>query len=1567
MYTPEQLLQYFNIGFIAFICFFALIGFIRGTYKSAYYLIVTLVVFVGGWLVSAPVSNWMMNYDLSTRNWSLMGIELTTLKGFVEALVSSKIAGSAALMTTDTMFSELVIALTYMATRLAFFIILVVLSFTIFKLIADIVWLFIKPSKAKDKKGRKKKTLPSRLGGMGIGAVKGALYMLLLILPIAGIASVTKSLEEVVQPSEVQYNLVFSGDKVTSVPVEENNNNQLKNVFDILGVYNDSLAGKLYSVGHVDQLLFDGLFQFEVGESKVKLRKELEIVASALKKAQINIGSNVGFDQLISKLLTEDPTLLEEIIDELSTLELINVIIPVGIEFILLKGDEAGNTLLDSLPVGLDINLEAISNIDFRNDFKKAGYAFIDVTKLINFDEMQAGGEIEYLNFDPAIVREIINSIAEMDITKEYSPVAVSYLVSQENIQSMFTELGFDIADLGLEDIENWDEEIKTFGNIYEAFYDLNIKGLSNLQDLDYSSINEEKINALTESIFGSTLIKNGIPIVVQTLLKELPVEFADFMVLDLDIWDENEFSALINATVILMKSNLLNATLDSTFNLNNETIEDLSRHLSSSKFLMSNMDGLTDYLLGSVDLGEGVEIGRFDNWSDQEEARVELSSLFQSINIIASSDLTDANAFLNLQDSELNTFLSSEIITNTLVNVIKAYSAPGNQLDFIEGVDNPDILWNDGDAVVSEFTRVGNIITMIPIEGVTKFHIFADGIFIGATRGITYDITEYSDAEITVEGFEEGELRKIFLSVGSLADNLLEGGSFSTDAITKLSDEEIENIVVSDVLVLSVISILEDFQESNRDFIKIPAGDLSSEFTDVKLASWMNGSKNSVTVEGELSKLLKGLRVLLDGMAIEDFSSNTITNLSDDKIYDILRSDVLAESMLMQIDKYGSDDTLPISIPETLNLEVAENRSKWMNVYPIDENGNNIYIDGIVQVSSDGEITKLLRALRLVFAGTNIADFDISVAYGENQNTLLKSDVISETIVQLIAKEANKPDSIIKIPSDLYLGDLNTANRNGWYNVYTGNELTQKGEISYLLEALELITNGGSFTDIKFDLSVAYGENQNKLLKSLVISETLVHQITNEASIGGLLELPSTIYLEDIDVKARDNWFNEYLDDELVKKGEIAYLLDAVELITAGSDFKGIQFDINVAFGSNQDILLHSTIISETIVRMINDQATNGKVLTLPDAVYLESYLDSNRELWYNKYIGDIVKKGEIAHFLDALDVFIGEGQTFETMNFSINDLFVPEKREVALKSTIFSETIVTKILSNTAAISSMPTVDLMNRPFDRIDNRDAWYNIYDDNDNLLEENEITKFLDSVSLLLNGNGYESLGSIDVDYILTLPFNISVNNMTYKVENSDFEILLDSLIVENIISGVAESIATGSLEYYLVVPGTGYNWLKSDVIVDYDISTYNSELYDLQSFLESLYLMDRAGINYKTLGSSDITSLNESNFDVIATSMVISRIFKGSISKMFNGILEPTFNLLPDYIPLDAPNISATKHLWEDVELKQIDYDGTNFEAHSNLVNKLIELNEKQIVSIFGETAELVKAYYNIE
>ena len=132
--TKEEIILYFNIAILAIIALFGLIGFIRGTRKSIYYMIATLIILLGGWFLSDIICNMLLDIDLSSLGQTfpigegedLIEYPLTTIRETLTAVVRDQIFGGT--MPEDSLILETVFAVIIMVLRIVYFFALILLS-----------------------------------------------------------------------------------------------------------------------------------------------------------------------------------------------------------------------------------------------------------------------------------------------------------------------------------------------------------------------------------------------------------------------------------------------------------------------------------------------------------------------------------------------------------------------------------------------------------------------------------------------------------------------------------------------------------------------------------------------------------------------------------------------------------------------------------------------------------------------------------------------------------------------------------------------------------------------------------------------------------------------------------------------------------------------------------------------------------------------------------------------------------------------------------------------------------------------------------------------------------------------------------------------------------------------------------------------------------------------------------------------------------------------------------------------------------------------------------------------
>ena len=127
--TNEQIIQYINLGVIAVMLLFALIGFARGLFKSTYYMIATLAVFIVGWMFNGIFCDYVMGFDLSTYNISFAINEktyvITTMQEFLTSVIRDNILTAEGINVADSLTYAFIYGMIGMIIKIVYFIVLI--------------------------------------------------------------------------------------------------------------------------------------------------------------------------------------------------------------------------------------------------------------------------------------------------------------------------------------------------------------------------------------------------------------------------------------------------------------------------------------------------------------------------------------------------------------------------------------------------------------------------------------------------------------------------------------------------------------------------------------------------------------------------------------------------------------------------------------------------------------------------------------------------------------------------------------------------------------------------------------------------------------------------------------------------------------------------------------------------------------------------------------------------------------------------------------------------------------------------------------------------------------------------------------------------------------------------------------------------------------------------------------------------------------------------------------------------------------------------------------------------
>lgn len=1542
----------FTLVFLVFVLFNGLVGFARGARKSIFYLIVSAVVFGLGFglmtiaisaILGLPMGKW---FGGIVKSFYPAVTEASTAEDIILGAITENAPQIADAVEQGSVTASFVMGLVAFVVKLLYIVIIIVLAFTLFKLIADIIWLIIRPKK---KDGVKpKKSFGGRMIGLGIGAFKGAVYSLLVFALIAGVASVATSALAVsnaaTQEQEPEAVLVLTDKNATLITLDaqESGGSSLFGGMDmdflmgVVGAYRNSVPGAIFDAVKIetvplDEYLFDGAFSFDVkvGDEviNVKLRKEVETVANAVGKVAEEFDlDDISLEALLN-IGEEGEEALKGLIDAISDLSILKVAIPVGLEIAMysdLLADEDGNKLLGNLFTADQI--PDISNA-LISDIKSIGYSLVDARSLIAvFANSEEEKDINtYLNLDPTVVKMLFDKdhLGGLDTIDILAPIGLTYLTTVESIKESLDEFGLSIDDLTkMPDGATWSGEISKLGDVYIAIQDL-LKdpetGRVNVDTEDFTKVldlfTEEKINNFVDVLFSSNLISNSIGGLV-TFAKNslLPEDFSQYIALDDSVtFDANECKAFLNAATSLVQSGIFTTLSGGSDNfadlLDKLNVNDLARYLSQSQIIRSSLAKSLDILLGSLSSGDvNLRFGTFDDWDDATATEVELRSVLGALKLLGKNLFNSSgessgfsiNTLKGLSEHELEMILSSRIMSGTIVNFLVDNSGEGSALSVIgNGVKrvnaNPDN-WFDLYRIHEQTYKNGNTLTITPsnkeldIEyNVDHFLIYCDDVYLTSVK-----TSDGAGAEIDLSKVQTGKDANgnpIYHTPGGTYEAY--GVNYRRMGVEKFS-------VTGNNLRIEPAHLQLDNDNNNVDKYNIYAnGEFiyslrveESKTTVIDLSSIKVGVDDEghdvyFKVESDTEFEVYGYR---EGELRKIFMAIlAITAKLGDADLDFADTSKLT-SMLSKVDDQDIEDiTCSVVINDALISAIEDLAS---------QDGAFIYIPTELKTSAGkidhdmwdeiGESANILKAIRVIFADGSIDTSNLKLKpIIDEKETILSSLVICETVRKNITNI-----STINVPTNRGLDDSDGITNWTNHKDNHGNEI--EGELEHILDAISLILSVDDSTtvnDISADsidlAALTNDENVDTILSSLVICETIRVKLVELQSSG--INIPS-----ELSTTSLDGWENENGEE-----GELAHILKALALILNVNDLneqgkaKTIA-DINVnsidlaamTNEENIDVILDSLVICETIRLKLIDLEKSGSI-NVPSELS-ETSLDG----WKNE--GG--EEGELAHILKALALILnvnevndqGKAKTIEDINadsIQLKAIVDKDNKDTILESLVICETIRVKLTSLEGQGIAVPDDERLSK-----DDLTGWKNEGG------EEKELSHILGALALIINveeknlDGSEKTINNLSVDSI----------NLEAVVNKENRTVILESIVITNTIK---EKLIDMVLDKQDIGMPTGDGITLTRDSLDGWENEYDGE--ELVKYGEISHILD--AIKY-VLGISENESIDFANIDTtniiveniienrveILKSLVFSELIRSKMMGMQGGITIPT-------------------------------------------------------------------------
>ena len=1539
-FTVQDFILYFNIAIIAIMVLFALIGMLRGTYKSVYYMIATLIVFVGGWLLSYTICNWMLDFDLSSFNRSIpvgegddqVVFQLTTIRETLTDALKYYVFGEN--LPEDSLVLNTLFAFIVMILRIVYFLILVILSFTVFKIIFDLIWLIVKPRK-KDKNGKRKKpSALSRLGGFGIGAVKGLMYTLLICFLFAGLASIVADLKDLQEQSAETtdtYTVVIINDTATLIKLSDDGDGENKGsgigdvlgeygeILDLVGAYRNTIAGQVFGSikiqeAGLDEYVFDGLLTMKIKDGDtthtIKIREELSHAAKALSKIPGILTG--GFT--MSTLTEMDKDVLAEAIDELTSLKMINVAIPVGVEIVLANEKFLEGIDNEYLRAAVKNSLGDLKGLDYSAEIKQIGYVFIDAVQLLQFSE-DGKLDIDFLSLDPDTVESIFEKLGQLGLVDVVAPLAVEYLCSMESFQQSFENMGINIDEIihpenYSDDAEpiQWSSEISNIGKVYKAFAGLGIT-TEEIESMNFEFTDENiaAVDGLVDAIFNSKVISKAVPVLVDLGKSKMPEEYSAIVTIpDAVDWDD-ELKPLLKGALVLFSSGLFGGEgemMDRLAGLDDAKIDQLALYLSQSSVVKTNLKALIDKFLGPQENEDGttskgvfgdIELTSLESADDWTQ--LEIASIFKSVKLIIDSGIIGSDdifkSFSDMSDetvSSLATHLSHSKFIRTNLSGILTYFLDQMSKDE-EGLTLVSL--SEEEWTETEMNAIFQALKTIAGSGMLNSE-GTDGI-----KSLTDDTIDKLGTNISASKFLTRNLTKIM--------DMLLGSIDLGEGIEIHGFENAEDWTKTEIVcLLKSARLIVNYTDDITKIINVTEEELDTLMGSKLISQTLVSFIKSYTGEGKSLEVVKGVNLVGDEEWY-DVDKNTNSSLS---------GNILTITPVSDTDKYY------IYVDDAKVASTASLSFDFSTLAGVSPSSDNVK----VVAKEFGEIRKMFISIQTLvgdsFNSETISDDIIKSITSLDEADILKiidSKLIAETITCKIEEFADGENAFISIPE----GELTAVNLDGSKDRSAWNEQDggAHGELFKILRAITVIFAGKDLGSDTFEFSTDLITNINssdidKITESVVINETIIKKIEDMANEENpTIFVPTELQASPTKID-RDKWINNK---------ETANLLNALKSVFGGGTVDTTNLKIKPII-DGKDEILKSLVICETLKKQVTKDSTG---ITIPTELPTDTLVN-----WKNTYDanGNVTKEGELSALLGAIaDILSVDDNTnideISTDNLSLNNVIT--KQDNILKSLVITGTVKDKVTSFDGIVT--PINEGLSTT-----NLDGWKNTYNDDGTLATKGEVARLLNAVKIVLNVDENTKLDeSLSTD-------SIKLNNVIDQQDAILQSLVITATIKEKITSSTTSGIVVPENEGLSTTDLVGWKntYTSAGVVVTRG---------EISALLNSVDII--LDINDSTTVdnfSTDDIKLNNviTNKDTILKSLVITATIKDKItSSTTSGIV------IPENEGLSNTDLSGWKNTYN--EAGNVNTRG-EISALLTSVDIILDINESTTLDNFN-------------
>ena len=585
---PVMIGQILNYAFLGLIVLGALVGLIKGLWRSLFHFIFVVGLGLLAWSQYDTIMNFVMNFDVSTYvpQAADMGIQsLSDASGYLIGMLPVEYQGYA----SDPAIITLLDSLLYAIVSLVVYFLLLVLIVIVF---SPIEWLLYHLIFKRFIPKRVRKKLKLRLAGAAVGGVSMLLVVSMVAAPLSVIDDAVRELDR--EQMEV--------DPVMTLAM------------DLGSLYSETYFGQFMNL-FTNETMPDGMARYimdrvlamDVDGVPTSLGAELEVFASVL-----NLVMEAGLlsEDAFAQLGLMPYATAEAILTTLGESRIFQAVLSIAVVV-------AANYAQDEFAeyVG-DVDFDFLADIEDWSSELLTIFAMYQ--EIVDPETGEPIFEVEALLGDEARMVSLGTYVDQSEVLSEIIPAILAVLLQMPEINDTLTEFGIDPSLLNFTGVQ-WARELPILARAFSL-------AQGGLEDINFIEIRPIVQSVLNSQIFGP-IIPELLSGMASQFTSEVPAELVDALSLDLATFEYIQENDLWTVELDVMEelNSIINRRLGGDFNnltdptslLERDDAADLLEEVFATLGASEIMGGAVTYLFDMIETA--LDEGGLSPISDEE------------------------------------------------------------------------------------------------------------------------------------------------------------------------------------------------------------------------------------------------------------------------------------------------------------------------------------------------------------------------------------------------------------------------------------------------------------------------------------------------------------------------------------------------------------------------------------------------------------------------------------------------------------------------------------------------------------------------------------------------------------------------------------------------------------------------------------------------------------------------------------------------------------------------------------------------------------------------------------